>query len=139
MVSQTELIKGKIVRHQDSSPTPITDAVDQFLKGAHRMAAQLELLKAENAALRKANEAATRRKQRLNKRIQKRGTLTKAEGSQLIDQANVNAQVVQETRQSRPRRDGNAPAQRRCGRCREPGHRIETCPQRLAETREGRS
>lgn len=37
MVSQTELIKGKIVRHQDSSLTPITDAVDQFLKGAHRM------------------------------------------------------------------------------------------------------
>ena len=67
LASQSELIKGKITIHQNSSPTPINDAVDQFLKGAHRIAYQLTLLKAENAALRKANEAASRRKQRKRK------------------------------------------------------------------------
>jgi hypothetical protein len=133
MTSQTNLIKDAIAQHQNSSPTPITDAMDQFLNGAHRMAAQYELLKAENAALRKANEAASRRKQRQKKRIQKRGTLTKAQGSQLIDQANIDSQIIQELRQSRQGHSSNAPAQRRCGRCREVGHNIATCLQRLSD------
>jgi hypothetical protein len=83
MASQTELIKGKVIQHQNSSPTPITSAVDQFLRGAHRMAAEMELLKAENASLRKANKAATRRKQRKKRRLQKRGTLTVQEAREL--------------------------------------------------------
>lgn len=128
MASQTELIKDKIVRHQNSSPTPITDAVDQFLKGAHRMAAQFELLKAENASLRKANEAATRRKQRKKKRIQQRGTLTIQEGLDLINQAGVGAQNLQEKRQGDGCAEGAAPSQRRCGNCRETGHNSRTCP-----------
>jgi hypothetical protein len=133
MTSQTELIKGRITRHQNSSPTPITDAVDQFLKGAHRMAAQLQLYKDEVATLRKANEAMSKRKRRAKRQIQKRGTLTKDEGSQLIDQTEVDGQIRQETSWSRVQCGGDAPRQRRCGHCREPGHRIETCPVRLAE------
>jgi len=109
------------------------NAVDQVLKGTLQMATQLELLKAENAQLRKANEAATKWRERKKKRIQKRGTLTKAQGSQLIDQANIDVQIAEEMRQSRPRRGGDMPAPRRCGRCRQPGHRIETCPERIAE------
>ena len=137
--SQTTFIKDKITRHQDSSPTPITNAVDQVLKGTLRIAAQLELLKAENAQLRKANEAVKKRKQRQKKRIQKRGTLTKDEGSELIDQANIDMQIVQETRRGYRQHSGDAPAQQRCRRCRQPGHQIETCPERLAEAREDSS
>ena len=132
MDNQSELIKARIQFHQHSSPTPITDAVDQFLKGAKVIANQFTLLQQENSDLRKANEAATRRKQRQKRRIQRQGALTIAEGSQLIDQTLIDAQIAQETR--RPRRNGLAP--RRCGRCRQPGHRIETCPLRLAEVEE---
>ena len=39
MVSQTELIKGRITRHQNSSPTPIIDGIDQILKGTVQIAA----------------------------------------------------------------------------------------------------
>ncbi len=127
LASQTELIKGKITRHQNSSPTPINDAVDQFLKGAHRMAYQLTLLKAENAALRKANEAASRRKKRQKKRIQKRGALTKAEGSEIIVQINVDQQIQRESRQNGTGPGRDAPQQRRCGRCGETGHNARTC------------
>jgi hypothetical protein len=128
LASQTALIKDKITQHQNSSPTPINDAVDQFLKGAHRIAHQLTLLKSENAALRKANEAASRRKERRKKRLQKRGTLSIGEGSELIAQNDIDQQIQEETRKSRTRLDGTTPRQRRCGRCREVGHRIETCP-----------
>jgi hypothetical protein len=89
LASQTAFIKDKITQHQNSSPTLINDAVDQFLKGAYRIAYQLTLLKSENAALRKANEAASRRKQRRKKRLQKRGTLTIGEGSELAAQNDV--------------------------------------------------
>ena len=133
MTSQTELIKRKIAGHQHSSPTPITDAVDQFLRGAHRMAAQLQLYKEEVATLRKANEAISKRKRRAKRQIQKRGTLTKDEGSRLIDQAEADRQLQQEISRSGGQYDNDRPRRRRCGRCREPGHRIETCPVRLAE------
>lgn len=83
LASQTELIKSKITIHQNSSPTPINNTVDQFLKGAHCIAYQLTILRAENTALRKANEAASRRKQRKKKRIQKQKTLTIGEGSKI--------------------------------------------------------
>ena len=85
------------------------------------------LVQAEIANLRKANEAATRRRKRQKKRIQQRGSLTKAEGSEIIAQNNVNEQIKGETRQSSRRARGNAPQQRRCRRCGEPGHNSRTC------------
>jgi hypothetical protein len=57
------------------------------------MAYQLTLLKSENAALRKANEAASQRRKRQKKRIQKRGTLTIEEGSEMIAQNDVDQQI----------------------------------------------
>jgi DDE superfamily endonuclease len=130
LASQKELIKEKIVRHKSSSLSPIFKAVDHFLKGAQTMAHRLTILEAENLALRKANKLATKRKQRKKKRIQRQGSLTVQDGLDLIDQSAVDVQILQEVRQSRTRSDGGAPRQRRCGRCREPGHRIETCPMR---------
>ena len=139
MVSQTELIKGRITRHQNSSPTPIIDGIDQILKGTVQIAAQYEILKAEVTALRKANEALSRRKRRQKKRIQRGGTLTIAEGVDLINQANVDAQIQRERREGAVQSGGDAPRQRRCGRCRQPGHNITTCPQHLLDEIEARS
>ena len=99
MDSQTKLIKRKIIQHQDSSPTPITEAVDQLLKGSERIATELELLKTEFKALRKANEAVTCRKRRKKRCIQSRGTLTKAEGARLAEQSNIGSQIMQDSRQ----------------------------------------
>jgi hypothetical protein len=131
--SQRTLIRESIVRHKSSSISPILHAVDHFLKGAQTMAHRLAILEAENAALRTANELATKRRQRKRKRIKYSGSLTVQEGLDLIDQTAVNTQILQETRQHRTRPEGSAPRQRRCGRCREPGHRIETCPLSLLE------
>jgi DDE superfamily endonuclease len=139
MVSQTELIKGRITQHQNSSPTPIIDGIDQILKGTVQIAAQYEILKAEVTALRKANEALSRRKRRQKKRIQRGGTLTIAEGVDLINQANVDAQIQRERRERAVQSGGDAPRQRRCGRCRQPGHNITTCPQHLLDEIEARS
>jgi hypothetical protein len=131
--AQTELITSRITQHQGSSPTAITDAVNQVLKGTLKLAAELQLTKAENIRLRKANETATKRRQRQKKQIQKGGTLTKAEGLQLIEQSNIDAQIAREVRGSRLGRGGRVAGVRLCGRCRQPGHRIQTCPEPISD------
>ena len=125
--SQTALIRDRIQRHQDSSPTSIIESLNRLSKGAELMMHSSVLVQAEIANLRKANEAATRRRKRQKKRIQQRGSLTKAEGSEIIAQNNVDEQIEGESRQSRQRARGNAPQQRRCRRCGEPGHNSRTC------------
>jgi hypothetical protein len=125
--SQTALIRDQIQRHQNSSPTAIIESLNRLSKGAELMMHSSVLVQAEIANLRKANEAATQRRKRQKKRIQQRGSLTKAEGSDIIAQNNVDEQIEGETRRSRQRARGNALQQRRCRRCGEPGHNSRTC------------
>jgi hypothetical protein len=129
LTSQNALIQVRIANHQNSSPTAINEALNQLTKGAHTMAYKITLMEGEIASLRKANEAASRRKARQKKRIQRQGALTIAEGLALVEQSNINEQVRKETHQIGRRLGGAAPLQRRCGHCREIGHCIERCPQ----------
>jgi hypothetical protein len=134
MASQTNLIKRRITCHQDSSPTLTNEAVDQFLKGAQTIAHQFILMQGECSDLRKANATLSRRKARKRRRIQNGGSLTRADGLEIITQIEVDQQIGGETRQKQRRADGSVVSQRRCGRCRQPGHRIETCPLRVLDT-----
>jgi hypothetical protein len=133
LASQKDLLKASIVRHQSSSLSPILQAVEHLSKGAQLMAHQMAILKSENAGLRKANEIATKRRERKKRRIQHRGSLTVGEGLDSIDQTAVDAQISEETRGGRTRSDGTAPRRRRCGNCGEIGHYISTCPVREAD------
>ncbi|EKG09389.1 Zinc finger CCHC-type protein [Macrophomina phaseolina MS6] len=91
------------------------------------MAHSAVLLQAEAANLQRANEAATRRKKRQKKRIQKRGTLTIQAGQDLVDKNAVNQQISTETREGGAQSDGPATQRRRCGQCGKPGHNSRTC------------
>jgi len=124
---QTELLKDRITNHQNSSPTPINDALDQLLKGAQSMMHSAVLLEAEVRALQKANEAANRRRKRQKKRIQQGGILIIQEGRNILTQTAVEQQVQQEIRQDgvQPKRAGAK--QRRCKTCGETGHHARTC------------
>jgi len=121
--SQSALIHDRIQRHQSSSPTLILDALGSLSKGAATMMHQATLLRDTVASLQKANEAATKRKARKKKRIQREGTLTMEAGSQLA------AQRLEKDAQSKRQQGGadSAGSARRCGRCNEPGHNIRTC------------
>jgi hypothetical protein len=124
---QTALIRDRIQRHQDSSPIPIIESLNQLTKGAEMMMHSAVLLRSQVADLQKANKAATQRKQRKKKRIQKQGTLTKADGSEIVAQINVGTQIEGETRQERSHLGRNATQQKRCRRCGEAGHNTRTC------------
>jgi hypothetical protein len=71
--SQSALVKTRIQRHIDSSPTSLVEAFEKVLKGAAIIAHKLVLAQQEIAELRAANEAATRRKSHKRKRIQQKG------------------------------------------------------------------
>ena len=74
--SQSTLIKTRIANHQNSSPTSMLAAVDQLTKGTTAVMHQVALLRAENASLRKANEALSKRRRAKRTRVQLGGSLS---------------------------------------------------------------
>jgi hypothetical protein len=125
--SQSELIKNRISNHQNSSPTPMLDAVDQFAKGAKAMMHQVALLRAENSSLHKANEALSKRRRAKKTRVRLGGSLTVQDAEDLLDQKAVDEQVMQENRQGGGRAGGARTKARCCGVCGKPGHNARTC------------
>jgi hypothetical protein len=85
------------------------------------------LLREEVKSLQAANEAATNRRSRKKKRIQKRGTLTMAEGTDIIARRDALEQVEAESRQEAVQSGGSRQGKARCRLCREPGHNARTC------------
>jgi hypothetical protein len=78
--AQSTLIRDRIQQHKSSSPALIIQAIGQLKKGAEVMMLSAELMRDQIASLERANEAATKRKQRKKKRIQQRRYLDKGRG-----------------------------------------------------------
>ncbi|EMD63891.1 hypothetical protein COCSADRAFT_91564, partial [Bipolaris sorokiniana ND90Pr] len=110
-----------------SSPTSIIMVINQLKKGAEVIMLSAELMRDRIASLEKANEAATKRRQRKKKRIQKQGVLTKGAGEDLLAQREADQQIAYEERQGGERSGVNRQALARCSRCRETGHNSRTC------------
>jgi FtsZ-binding cell division protein ZapB len=125
--SQTNFIKDRISCHQGSSPTSILAAMDQFAKGARGIMHQMALLKAEVNELREANATLSRRRRAKKTRLRHSGSMTVAEGQELQDQREIAEQIQQETLQSCGRKRRTETRERRCRRCRQPGHNARTC------------
>jgi hypothetical protein len=68
-------------------------------KGAEVIMLSAELTRDRIASLERANEAATKRRQREKKRIQKHGALTKGEGEVILAQKEADPQIEREQRQ----------------------------------------
>ena len=125
--AQTTLVCERVRRHKSSSPASIVAAIDQLRKGAEVMIHSAVLMRDRIASLERANEAALTRRQRKRKRIQKQGTLTKAEGEEIIAQMEVEQQLEGEKRQGKARLGAGRQALKRCSCCRETGHNSRTC------------
>jgi len=93
-----------------------------------------ELMRDRIASLERANEAASKRRQRKKKRIQKRGILTKGEGEDILAQREAEQQIEREQRQGGERSGLSRQALARCKRCRETGHNSRTCKKDTLDT-----
>jgi hypothetical protein len=132
--AQSTLIHDRVRRHKSSSPASIIQAIGQLKKGAEVMMLSAELMRDRIANLERANEAASRRRQRKKKRIQKRGTLTKGEGEDILAQKEADQQIEREQRQGGGQSGRSRQALARCRKCRETGHNSRTCKKDTVDT-----
>ena len=125
--SQSTLVKARIQRHIDSSPTSMVEAFEKVSKEAAIIAHKLVLAQKEIAELRAANEAATRRRSHKRKRVQAEGTLTVEDGARLAALKDFGARSDGKKPKRRVRAEVGEPSQRRCTQCKETGHNARTC------------
>jgi hypothetical protein len=132
--AQSTLIRERVRQHKSSSPASIIKAINQLKKGAEVMILLAELMRDRIASLKKANKAASARKQRKKKRIQQRGVLTKGAGEDLLAQQEADQQIAHEERQGGEQSGRSRQALARCKRCRETGHNSRTCKKDTLDT-----
>ena len=126
---QTELIEKSIRKHQDSSPTPIVDALAYMKKGWEKTVKAAVLLQQENAELRALNEELSGRKKRKRKLLKAEGPLSVAQGQEMIDDEELYAQWQTELVEDVLMEGPGAKKKRRCGKCGTLGHNARTCQQ----------
>ena len=132
--AQSSLIRERVRQHKSSSPASIIEAIDQLKKGAEVMILSAELMKERIASLERANKAASKRRERKKKRIQKQGVLTKGAGEDILAQREADQQLAREERQGGERSGHSRQALARCKRCRETGHNSRTCKKETIAT-----
>ena len=132
--AQSTLIRERVRKHKISSPASIIQAISQLEKGAEVMMLSAELMRDRIASIERANEAATTRRQRKKKRIQKRGTSTKGEGEDTLAQKEADQQIEREQSQGGEQSGRSRQALARCKRCRETGHNSRTCKKDISDT-----
>ena len=102
-------------------------AVDQLTKGTMAVMHQVALLRAENVALRKANEALSKRRRAKRTRVQLGGSLTVQSAQESLGQGAVGGEGVQETQPEGSGTGGGRTRVRCCGVCSKPGYNARTC------------
>jgi hypothetical protein len=127
---QTQYVQRRVARHQGSSPTSILDGLASLAKGITSMAHRHSILEIENRELRAANTMLTKRKERKRKVIKGVSTVSISDRLQLA----IRKQEGRQIDQNGPNSHGRPRQPRRCGRYREPGHRINTCKIAPVET-----
>jgi hypothetical protein len=132
--AQSTLICERVRKHKSSSPASIIEAIDQLKKGAEVMILSAELMKERITSLERANEAASKRRERKKKRIQKQGVLTKGAGEDVLVQCEADQRMAREERQGEERLGLSRQALARCKRCREIGHNSRTCKKETVAT-----
>jgi cytochrome c1 len=85
-------------------------------------------------SLEKANEAASKRKQRKKKHVQKEGVLTKRASEDILAQYKANQQIACEERRGREQLGLSRQALARCSRYRETRHNARTCKKNSIDT-----
>ena len=133
---QTSFIKSRIARHENSSPTSIYEAVDQFAKATSKVMSKLALLKSENQILQQTNEELSKRRRAKKTRLRQGGSLSLQEAQDLQDQKDVAQQVRQELQAGSGRKARAETRARRCGNCGEIGHNARTCQNDIETSKE---
>ncbi|KAH4498458.1 hypothetical protein HBH89_129340 [Parastagonospora nodorum] len=125
--AQSTLLRERVRWHKSLSPALNIKAINQLKKGAEVIMLSAELMRDRITSLERANQAASARRQRKKRRIQKQGVLTKAAGEDLLAQREADQQIAREERQRGEQSGLSRQALARCTCCRETGYNSRTC------------
>lgn len=139
MDSQTDYMKNRLVRHQNSSPTSIIEGYNSIAKGAKQMAYEIALLRSEVKGLREANEKLSKRRRTKKKQVRKGGSLSITEVQDILSQKDVDNKLQTETQQTGGCTRRAETRLRSCGVCGQPGHNARTCQVVLSKSEESDS
>jgi hypothetical protein len=117
--------------HKSSSPESIIQAIKSNTKATLAVMHEVVLLRDQVRNLEEANRILSRRRRAKRTRLQKGGSITVQDASQVIDQMDVNTQVVAELSRSGGRGRSIRPGVRRCGICGNTGHNARTCQEHI--------
>jgi hypothetical protein len=126
-ISQSEFIKSRVARHQNSFPTSIYNEIDQIAKKAKQIMHKMALLQAEVAELRKANTLISKRRKAKKTRIRLKGSLNLQNVQDLQDQKDITQQIQQKMRENGAGSNRGQLQQRHYGNCGKLGHNARTC------------
>jgi hypothetical protein len=119
VAAQSQHVRERIQRHQDSSPTSILGSLTSLEKGVTLIAHGASIMQLEIERLRSANKLLSQRKARKRKVLKGATTISVARGLEIGSQLAISRNATANS--------GSEPRRRRCGRCRQPGHRIGNC------------
>ena len=125
-LSQSTLVKGRIARHQGSSPTPIFKTVAALAKGTERLAHENTLLHAEVRTLREANRALSKRRRAKKTQIRSEQALNIEDAMDLISQKEAKEEVRRDEGVLGGTQKAGQLSERRCGTCGGTGHNART-------------
>jgi hypothetical protein len=108
--------------------------LDQFKKGAEVIMLSAKLMRDRIASLKRANKAASARRQRKKKRLQHQGVLTKRAGEDILAQRKANKKRTRKKRQRGEQSGVSRQALARCKKCRETRHNSRTCGKETVAT-----
>jgi hypothetical protein len=125
--SQSEYLERRIRRHKSSSPESIIEALKSSTKATKAAIHRLALVETRLKDLEQTNKIISRRRRGKRTRLQKGGTMTVQEASQVIDQMDVDTQVISELSKCGGQGRSARPGVRCCGVCGKAGHNARTC------------
>jgi hypothetical protein len=129
--SHSKYLQGRVRNHKSSSPESIIEAIQHFEKATSVLIHKIVLLEDRLQQVEQENQIIGRRRRGKRTRLQKGGTLTIAEASQVIDQMDVDTQVAAESSRSSGRRRSQGPRVMHCGKCGKAGHNTRTCQEEI--------
>lgn len=97
---------------------------------------EIALLKSENRILREQNDMLSKRRRAKKIRLRQGGSMTLAEGQDIQNQKDVEAQIHMETRYGSGRKRRTEKREQRCGTCGIPGHNARTCKKDMGMSEE---
>ena len=137
--SQSEYIKNQIVKHHNSSPSALYNAMNQFAKNAHNIMHQIVFLKEKNTKLHETNQILNQHYKAKKTQLQHEGTLTVQDAQDLQSQKDVTQQIQKEEHIQKNQTKRKKTREKRCGRCNQPGHNARTCNINVKNTSEEES